>query len=1345
MTSNLRSSTTKKKTRRRRRRPEQLLSSEIFNFVKDSQLRAGSSGSNQVVERPTLQPPSPLNEVNHDDIQVQPINTDADNDSTTGHQDNFQEEIQFQSFNSGGRPTNAESNNESMDGSKGGLDDAPEDRPSSESDVGKYGHVSDDDTDTSPNHLSVYVDKERPTFAVFESDVEELDDEELGAEQLDDELVSAYQDNMPLNDSSNRSNSSDSLAVLRAERILASLKKKMDRSVFLGAISLYGKCRYTLEHYEHLVAMMRDCSGQPSIPCATTMRKVVFPHMLKELFVKSTIRSFPTKSGVSNHSSTGTKQTEAAVVLPSAWARIDIRCIHILREIVCLSKCRCVREMGASDLRVDSTNHVQNRHQLSRHADILWISKDGSPVPSWKGMEVKFHTCDGENLAQVAQRNRGVVFQEISFRGEPTTAFDAEIISNHHILYSSHNGITIETAEQPRQMNTELKVYYDEIIQYLQIICVKNHEEARTNSENADTDEDGPSLNSSPQTRRQRHKQLRTPVTQIDENPPYYLIPSDHLTIVRLNGTNFLGVYVSRFWVYRIDDERNVFLFLHKDHEGNITHTHTPTIGAPVFVSDAKESPPTNPIDNTCTTTGTLQDGKRFYVYRLLLYADDFNPRSTLFPKGSVGGLYLSPSSLNLKSRRSQSSVRTVSLTPAGVSTNSVLEYIIEDLVTGSIDGFDCVDAFGDEVKVFFDIMGFLGDYPAASGVVDLKGHMATAPCTVCGFTFNKKSGMSTYAFTTSISCCNTAYRRSQQRTSSIRAAGLTIYQNKCLGLRVIEDHDFLETGSCPLLKLASEYNKKLQICDARPSFSAYKKDGYMLNIVAPDHLISGLFKGVLTIVFIQLPTEKMIEEVQIYLTSILSTFGFQSQSLLFKAKQKKLVPGLSMSVLYCILTVLPGVLSALNCTDCLPSWKLLVNLHRFFSTVYWWPTSHNDGKEAWDFVHGRRMSQYHRSLQLLAANFVKSAAKFIKYYPDLGCHIDRPNIHRILELSNLTIPMFNHVSYIYELVFESSHQPLKFYLSRNHTLGSHIYAVHRVLAKDWMVRLWSLWVIYKDSSETQRTRHFAFTGILRLLVGEEVDHVNWEASNLSVHLEQLREHIHELMTGTVESRFGKWYGDTRMSYNVDPNWKLLTPPRRHEFSIEQNKFFASTAAHLAQSSMLSADNLVLCYKAILDRGYGSSGKSSHERLELGDIVQVLMHPLFKQRKFITSSFSEDGYPQFFVVGGFYETDSGRSWAVVKHCSLLSPSLISQLPDCSHSSLIKVATDRFYCPRSKVRVHYLELNRNVSKVGVLHNCAVDGNCKFTTSTRRLQHSTNTLEGGRFLLLTRSMAYPPRRS
>ena len=192
---------------------------------------------------------------------------------------------------------------------------------------------------------------------------------------------------------------------------------------------------------------------------------------------------------------------------------------------------------------------------------------------------------------------------------------------------------------------------------------------------------------------------------------------------------------------------------------------------------------------------------------------------------------------------------------------------------------------------------------------------------------------------------------------------------------------------------------------------------------------------------------------------------GFQSHSVLFKEKKQKLVPGLTMSTLYCILTLLPSSLQSLALLEELPSKQMIINFHRFFSLAFWWPSLNADGREAWNFVHGTGIDKYYHSLQVLAANFVKSIEKFSKSYPLLSGLVDRPNTHRLMELFYHTIPLFNHVAFVCELVYESAHQPLKFFLSRNHTLSSHLYSVHLILSKDWMIRLWSLWRIHRDEA----------------------------------------------------------------------------------------------------------------------------------------------------------------------------------------------------------------------------------------------------------------------------------------
>ncbi len=112
-------------------------------------------------------------------------------------------------------------------------------------------------------------------------------------------------------------------------------------------------------------------------------------------------------------------------------------------------------------------------------------------------------------------------------------------------------------------------------------------------------------------------------------------------------------------------------------------------------------------------------------------------------------------------------------------------------------------------------------------------------------------------------------------------------------------------------------------------------KDGYALNLIAPDHLISGLFKGLLTITFIQLTDDTARNKLQICFRASLSEFGFQSQWVLFKNKKKKLVPGLSMSSLFCILSVLPSTLQALGMFETHPAKQMISNIHRFFSVAY--------------------------------------------------------------------------------------------------------------------------------------------------------------------------------------------------------------------------------------------------------------------------------------------------------------------------------------------------------------------------------------------------------------------------
>ena len=124
---------------------------------------------------------------------------------------------------------------------------------------------------------------------------------------------------------------------------------------------------------------------------------------------------------------------------------------------------------------------------------------------------------------------------------------------------------------------------------------------------------------------------------------------------------------------------------------------------------------------------GSLSDGRRYLVYRFLLYTDGFTARQG--NKGSMAGCYMLPLGISPDLRTSVAAIRRIGLTPPGVSTNQVLSFIIEDIVQGTTDGFSTLDPNGEEIVLFLDCVGFIADYPAISDTVDMLGHNANAPC----------------------------------------------------------------------------------------------------------------------------------------------------------------------------------------------------------------------------------------------------------------------------------------------------------------------------------------------------------------------------------------------------------------------------------------------------------------------------------------------------------------------------------------------------------------------------------------------------------------------------------------
>ena len=262
------------------------------------------------------------------------------------------------------------------------------------------------------------------------------------------------------------------------------------------------------------------------------------------------------------------RATEAVVVLPSAWATLDVRCLHTLRELACVSSCRFYRIAGCTDLRVDTTNHVVRRNEYSSHSDTLWINRDGVPAPSSNRMTVKFHTCDSEIVSELTKWFPTLNSKKVEFRGESCTCFNAKILSTHHIRCCPNNGVHLEIGDVPIPLSQTLSPLHEQCIEFLGDLCQKTHDP----DDHYGTQDRTSLRNEASRTRRQRHKKMRSCGIQT-EFGHHYLIPSDHLTIVSFESSNTLGVLVSRFWVRRLDEERNFFLFFNLNSYGATSYS----------------------------------------------------------------------------------------------------------------------------------------------------------------------------------------------------------------------------------------------------------------------------------------------------------------------------------------------------------------------------------------------------------------------------------------------------------------------------------------------------------------------------------------------------------------------------------------------------------------------------------------------------------------------------------------------------------------------------------------------------------------------------------------------------
>lgn len=150
------------------------------------------------------------------------------------------------------------------------------------------------------------------------------------------------------------------------------------------------------------------------------------------------------------------------------------------------------------------------------------------------------------------------------------------------------------------------------------------------------------------------------------------------------------------------------------------------------------------PVDDSIESTARRPmwgqtDGEASLVVSLSVYSNRFGTQSG--KEVTMGGVYMSDLSWLFQDRRSSNAARPVSVTPAGVDSDCVLEAITEDLRAGARDGWLCRCADGTVVRVWADVCFFVGDYLQVAKTSSLMGSAANSPCTLCTYRLHGAPG----------------------------------------------------------------------------------------------------------------------------------------------------------------------------------------------------------------------------------------------------------------------------------------------------------------------------------------------------------------------------------------------------------------------------------------------------------------------------------------------------------------------------------------------------------------------------------------------------------------------------
>lgn len=717
---------------------------------------------------------------------------------------------------------------------------------------------------------------------------------------------------------------------------------------------------------------------------------------------------------------------------------------------------------------------------------------------------------------------------------------------------------------------------------------------------------------------------------------------------------------------------------------------------------------------------GRLLDGNPFHVYRFALYTDGFKKNKSIADSQSVTGCYLMPVGLPLSSQKSSTSVRVLTIIPPKANLNIVLDKILDDVLEGTTRGIQGTLPNGTRTTIFLDMVALLADYVVFPTICDLKGHSATSFCTTCNIQKHKDLTSSQCMYTTSVHSRRLGHIRLDSRNTEIRKTPLSQAMQRRLGVRS-SNHG--EAMTLPMVRFAFLLSQNHNIpltCSGTPVVSTFFDSNQHVPPV-PDHCVSGVIKNLLEVWFSYIATDKERSSCEIKIIRSIIDNGLPKVSNLLKWDNKKSfasMENISMTSLFTVLFVSSNIFQTDPEYIDNPLTPLFGHLNSLVSTMYCIPYTDTSSPSS----QNSTLQEYYRKVQSTGTLYVEACEVFHQKHGSIAAPLDKPNIHRLLEICFHTIPHYGHALHVSELVLEMAHRTFKNWIEKNRNNQAHISAVERSLSKD---RLNRIHILLHDAFSNSRTSHESRICLRSLFLGHKMsllrtsspEHMEFVKDVDDTLSSFLKNPYQTQLAGGPETEFFQVYG-TRVwkAGHTIHNSKL---PNHSTKLIDTLRLYKQRLTPPSSTNIRIVKNASLVYESrsssshLFSKTFGhhtiSNSSPIYTHLESPLLASKILHPSRKSNT--TTKF-------FFVVDLLLAVDA-QVWALV---------YLLDLNNRAHS--VKNQTP-----------YLLSLDTHVRRAGIFHECSET--CVADASKRKWVHHKTLLDGGRYRLISKEEGYPPR--